>query len=167
VLSAGAAHYGVDAAYQQRLQQLQPFTRGTWSASIGGAASAAILLGAAAPAIPLYVAGRSLGLLPSKPPSSPGGAEQQQGVPQQQAGTQAAAAAGGAAATSEPVPDLPQLAADMAEEAAAAAARGGLPAYLSWYFNAASRATWLMHDYVLQPVLGSGSSTSKLQQERR
>jgi hypothetical protein len=55
----------------------------------------------------------------------------------------------------------------MAEEAAAAAATGGLPAYLSWYFNAASRATWLMHDYVLQPVLGSGSSTSKQQQQRR
>lgn len=153
--AAGAAHHGLDAAYQQRLQQLQPFTRGTWSATFGGAASAAILLGAAAPAIPLYVAGRSLGLLPSKPAA----AEQPQGAQP--------AAAGGGGATNGPVPDLPKVAAEMAEEAAAAAATGGLPAYLSWYFNAASRATWLMHDYVLQPVLGSGSSTSKQQQQRR
>ena len=148
-----------------------------------------MLLGAAAPAVPLYVAGRMLGLLPSprqasKEQNSAFGAAATGGAAADKSGALGAALADSTTSSSSSSGDSykdgvgskltssdlssSRMSAetqpspdDLARDAAAVAAKGLVP-YMSWYFNQASRFTWWVHDVAIEPVLGSGSRGSRV-----
>jgi hypothetical protein len=128
-----------------------------------------VLLGAAAPAVPLYVAGRVLGLLPSglearKEEASPASPVASPNVDAQ--GASSAEGSGrprnssSSSSIGSNVGSPFQSPEELTREAAAVAGKGLVP-YMSWYFNQASKFTWWVHDVAIEPVLGSGSKASR------
>lgn len=94
-------------------------------------ASGAVMAAAAAPAVPVYVAGRALGLLPQPEPAG------------DVAGVQGTEAGSCTTSSSRAKNDQAQGVSD------------AVP-FLSWYAIQAQSVTWWVHDNVISSVLGSG-----------
>lgn len=132
----GAAHHGLDPSYRRYLEDLESYGAADAASSpwrtAGAAASAAVLLSAAAPALPLFAATRLLG--------GPG-----TGAPGSGDGARSGAKDG-----------------DFSNGGAAAGPEASPLAAASAYLGAvAMRATWAVHDVALSGLFGSGCSNGR------
>eukprot|EP00879_Flechtneria_rotunda_P010973 GHRR01011466.1.p1 GENE.GHRR01011466.1~~GHRR01011466.1.p1 ORF type:complete len:352 (+),score=125.71 GHRR01011466.1:318-1373(+) len=154
LLQEGACHYRLDEQYQQWLFTLPAYSLDSIQQAIGKIASGALLLTAFAPALPVYITGRALGLLPS-PKAVSVSAE---GRPRVQPTAEPPAKQATAASTSSN-----NSAADSSSQEVKQYAM--LP-YLSWIINQAQDWTWWVHDNALEPILGSGCCNQQHQRPR-
>ncbi|WIA28381.1 hypothetical protein OEZ86_010927 [Tetradesmus obliquus] len=158
LLQEGARHHQLDTGYQQWLATLQPYRPSSMQKMLGTAVSGAVLLAAAAPAVPVYVAGRAMGVLPGPERGAGlGGAQrrasQDSGLQEASTSstqTSAVSSSSSSSSSSRGVDDESSSSRD-----------GGLLPFMSWYMNQAQSWTWFVHDAAIKPVLGSGCSNEQ------
>lgn len=146
---SGGRHHGLHPEYQAWLDSLKPYQPSGMQQLLGGAASGAVLLSAAAPAVPLYVAGRAFGLLP-KPSSKAAAAA----VDNREGGS-------GMKATNRSSNSSSTEMGNNSHSNSSSIGTDGLLPFLGWYMTTAQTWTWFVHDNALRPIFGSGCCTAK------
>jgi hypothetical protein len=152
----GVRHHQIDKQYQQWLATLQAYQPSSMQKMLGTAVSGAVLLAAAAPALPVYVAGRAMGVLPGPAPPAAWGVSKRRNSSSNGVSEASSSSASAATATGS-------KGSDSDSSGSSSSSDGGLLPFMGWYMNQAQNWTWFVHDTALKPVLGSGCSNEQQQ----